>query len=121
MIIKLDENLPPVLAVHLQHLGHDVDTVEDEGLSGSDDETLWRAVQAAKRFFVTQDLRFSDARKYAAGSHFGILVLRIGGLKMVEIVGRVSEIFQGYDVERWDRCLIVATEWKVRVTRPDTP
>ena len=73
MKIKLDENLPDLAAAELRNLGHDVDTVADEGLCGSQDEVLWRAIQVAQRFLITQDLDFSDARKYPAGSHSGIL------------------------------------------------
>jgi hypothetical protein len=38
MRIKLDENLPGLLAIRLGDLGHEVDTVADDGLVGSDDE-----------------------------------------------------------------------------------
>lgn len=119
MKIKLDENLPPVLATELRGLGHEVDTVADEGLLGSEDEFLWPAVQAGQRFLITQDLDFSDARKYRAGIHFGILVLRLGDLKMIEIIDRVKAIFEAETVEQWASCCVIATEWKVRVTRPD--
>lgn len=121
MKIKIDENLPSRLASHLKDLGHETDTVPDEGLTGSHDEVLWREVQAAERFFITQDLRFSDARRYPAGSHFGVLVLRFGDLKMAEIVRRVKEIFQIESVEQWARCCVIATEWKVRVSKPPVP
>lgn len=119
MKIKLDENLPYALAVELRNLGHDVDTVADEGLLGSEDAFLWRAIQVAERFLVTQDLDFSDARKYQSGTHFGILLLRFGDLKMIAIIDRVRTIFKTEHVEQWARCCVVATEWKVRVTRPD--
>jgi predicted nuclease of predicted toxin-antitoxin system len=36
--IKLDENLPATLAGILARLGHDADTVVDEGLKGEPDE-----------------------------------------------------------------------------------
>jgi predicted nuclease of predicted toxin-antitoxin system len=49
--IKLDENLPAGLAKDLQALGHDVDTVREEGLTGRPDQDLWVAARAAERFF----------------------------------------------------------------------
>jgi predicted nuclease of predicted toxin-antitoxin system len=118
MKIKIDENLPSVLATELKNVGHDVDTVRDEGLQGSGDEVLWAKVQSEGRFFVTQDKGFSDARKFPAGSHFGLLLLRMDDLRMQEIVNRVKDIFQTDSVESWLHCCVVATEWKVRVTRP---
>ena len=63
MKIKLDENLPTGLVHLLASLEHDVDTVQDEGMAGQDDTVVWRAAQDAGRFFITQDLDFSDARR----------------------------------------------------------
>ena len=61
--IKLDENLPTALVHLLTNLGHDVDTVPDEGVAGQDDTVVLRAAQDAGRFLITQDLDFSDARR----------------------------------------------------------
>ena len=40
MKIKLDENLPIRAAQRLRGLGHDVDTVLEEGLGGRSDGTI---------------------------------------------------------------------------------
>ena len=77
MTIKLDENLPVTLAARLRSLGHQADTVRDEGLCGRDDETVWQAAQREGRFLVTQDLDFSDVRRFSPGTHFGILLVRM--------------------------------------------
>jgi predicted nuclease of predicted toxin-antitoxin system len=73
--IKLDENLPAGLEPLLAALGHDVATVPAEGIGGEDDDVVWRAAPADGRFLVTQDLDFSDARKYAPGTHHGLLLV----------------------------------------------
>ncbi len=76
MKIKLDENMPlDSLEVHASQL--DVDTVISEGLQGSDDEIVFAAAQAEGRFLITQDLDFSDQRKFLPGAHAGILLLRL--------------------------------------------
>jgi predicted nuclease of predicted toxin-antitoxin system len=75
--IKLDENLPHQLVQLLTDLGHDVDTVPAEHLAGRDDDVVWATAQTAGRFLVTQDLDFSDARKYAPGTHQGLLLVPI--------------------------------------------
>jgi predicted nuclease of predicted toxin-antitoxin system len=69
--IKLDENMPARLAERLFAAGHDTDTVQHEGLSGQPDDNAWQAVQNAARFLITQDLDFSDLRKYQPGKHLG--------------------------------------------------
>lgn len=60
MRLKLDENLPKSLVTSLTALGHDVDTVVEEGLKGRSDDEVWEAAQNHERFLVTQDLDFSD-------------------------------------------------------------
>ena len=77
MRIKLDENLPAGLVPILTALGHEVDTVPAEGIGGKDDDIVWHASQADGRFLVTQDLDFSDVRKYAPGTHHGLLLVRL--------------------------------------------
>jgi len=53
MKIKLDENVPAVLANILDRLGHETDTVPGEGLAGSDDPKVWEAAQRTGRFLIT--------------------------------------------------------------------
>jgi predicted nuclease of predicted toxin-antitoxin system len=43
MKIKLDENLPTRLAPLLESIGHQVDTVAEEGLTGKPDAEVWAA------------------------------------------------------------------------------
>lgn len=118
MKIKLDENLPVELATTLKTLGHDVQTVHDEGLVGRTDSEIWRAAQTEKRFLVTQDLDFSDSRRFLPGTHSGILLIRLRSPSRRELVRRVGEILQSEDVGAWTGCFVVATERKVRIRPP---
>jgi hypothetical protein len=52
--------------VVLTGLGHDVDTVRTQQLTGRADPDVWSGAQAAQRFLITQDLDFSDMRRYRA-------------------------------------------------------
>lgn len=64
MRIKLDENIPFRVVTVLAELGHDVDTIVEEGLKGQDDDQIWPATRSAQRFLITRDLDFSDERRY---------------------------------------------------------
>ena len=77
MKIKLDENLPARLVPFLIKLGHQVDTVADEGLMGKPDTDVWHRVIQEDRFLITQDLDFSDTRQFQPGKHPGILLVRL--------------------------------------------
>ena len=96
--------------------GHDVHTVPDEGLSGRPDADIWRAACDEGRFLITQDLHFSDARRFAPGTHAGVLLLRLrepGAQALLAAVAAVAE-----ELSSWRTCFVVLTENKVRVKRP---
>jgi predicted nuclease of predicted toxin-antitoxin system len=74
--LKLDENLPDEARLTAASLGHDVDTVIDEGLGSAGDPDVLAAAMREQRFLVTLDRGFGDVRRYPAGSHPGIAVIR---------------------------------------------
>lgn len=118
MKIKLDENLPAALIVQLGRLGHDVDSVPQEGLAGFDDPRVWAAAQGEGRFLITQDLDFSDIRRFAPGTHHGLLLVRLKNPGWLAVGARVLQLFQTSDVSTWRRGFVIATELKVRIHRP---
>jgi predicted nuclease of predicted toxin-antitoxin system len=112
--IKLDENLPERLVSELQALGHDVDTVPSEHLAGRDDNEVWQAAQTVDRFLITQDLDFSDVRRFTPGTHAGLLLVRLTQPGRNALATRVAMLFATEHVDQWRGCLVVATEHKVR-------
>lgn len=118
MKIKIDENLPYRVAVMLNGIGHDAHTLHEELLAGSDDRQIWNVVQKESRFFITQDLGFSDLRRFAPGSHHGILLVRLRSPSSRYMVERIRQLFQNENIAGWYGCLIVATERKIRVQKP---
>ena len=117
MRIKLDENLPTRLVSVLAEMGHDVDTVPSEHIAGSNDAVVWQAAQAGHRFLVTQDLDFTDIRKYTPGTHHGLLLVRLPQPGRTALFERIAALFQIENVESWGGCLVIATPNKVRVRR----
>jgi predicted nuclease of predicted toxin-antitoxin system len=118
MKIKLDENLPVRLVQLLAELGHDTDSVPQEGLTGRPDSDIWKAAQTTKRFLITQDLDFSDVRCYAPGTHHGLLLVRLRAPGRDALARRVQAAFQTEPVESWKRAFIVITDHKLRIRRP---
>jgi predicted nuclease of predicted toxin-antitoxin system len=121
MRIKLDENIATSAAVRLAALGHDVHTVIEEGLVGRVDSEVWMAAQTEERFLITQDLDFSDERRFAAGSHAGVLLVRLPGVEQWRISDYLAAWLSTPDAGTWERCFVVATPNKVRVRRPLGP
>jgi len=94
MRIKLDENLPASLANSLEALGHSVDTVRAEGLVGRPDSDVRQAAQASARVLVTQDLDFSDIRKFRQGTHHSLVLIRLRLLGRLALVSRLLQVFR---------------------------
>jgi predicted nuclease of predicted toxin-antitoxin system len=117
MKIKLDENLPERLASRLEELGHDVDSVRSENLTGRADDEIWQTAQSVDRFLITQDLDFSDVRKYTPGTHAGVLLVRLAHPGRDALLARVSLLFATEPVEQWQGCVVVSTDHKVRIRR----
>lgn len=119
MNLKLDENLPASLVGVLSGIGHDVDTVAEEGITGADDDSVWAATQQAGRFLITQDLDFSDLRRFQPGTHKGVLLVRLRIPGADALAAAVEAAFRSEDVSSWSGCFVVLTEHKIRVRHPE--
>lgn len=117
MRIKLDENLPLELQSGLGSLGHDVHSVFDENLAGEPDDKIWHACTGEERFLITQDLDFSDLRKYPPGTHAGIMILRVNDDSRKNLIRVVLQAFQEQDTSAFERALVVVTDVKIRIRR----
>jgi len=118
MRLKLDENIPAKAAPYLRALGHDVDTVLEEGLGGQEDAAVWAAAQREGRFLVTQDLDFSDLRRFEPGTHHGLMLVRVPEAEQPILADHLLGWFSAEDCSSWNRAYVVATPHKLRVTRP---
>ena len=118
MKIKLDENLPAQLENSLSALGHDVQTVPEEGLAGHVDADIWSAANSEQRFLLTQDLDFSNVKAFVPGTHAGILLIRMRAPGRLALVKTVTRVFETENVESWSGCFVVLTERKLRIRRP---
>jgi predicted nuclease of predicted toxin-antitoxin system len=119
MKIKLDENMPLRLAQILSRYGHQTDTVPQEGLTGREDAEIWETAQQAGCFLITQDLDFSDIRRFTPGTHHGLLLVRLREPGRDALVRKVDEIYQTEAVASWQGCSVIVTERKIRVRRPE--
>jgi predicted nuclease of predicted toxin-antitoxin system len=115
--IKLDENIPIGIAADLSALGHDVQTVYDEKLVGKPDRVVWDAVCFEQRFFITQDMDFSDIRLYAPGTHPGILLVRLQKPGKNLIRSEIVRIFKNEAISSWQRAFVILSDAKIRVIK----
>lgn len=115
MKIKLDENLPEALVGQLAELGHEPDNVRLENLNGRSDPTVWQAAQTEGRFFITQDLDFSDIRQFAPGTHHGLMLVRLREPGRLALTAKIAEAFTLPEAQTWRGAFVLLTDHKLRV------
>lgn len=118
MKIKLDENMPAQLVGILGSLGHDVETVIQEGLAGHPDPDIWEQTQQEGRFLITQDLDFSDIKRFSPGNHHGLLLVRLRSPGRLSITRKIRKVFETENASNWQKCFVVVTDRKLRIQRP---
>jgi len=95
--VKLDENIPVSLVEALTLLGHDVHTVIGQGLTGRTGREIWKQCLLEDRLLITQDLDFSNSRKFEPGSHAGIVLVRFQNPARVALINLLSSIFRNHE------------------------
>lgn len=118
MKIKLDENMPSRLAGILESLGQNVETVIQEGLAGHPDSDIWKRTQQEGRFLITQDLDFSNVKRFRPGDHHGLLLVRLRSPGRLALTRKVTQLFETENTAAWKRCFVVVTDRKLRLHRP---
>ncbi len=112
---KLDEGLPRDAAEWLRRLGHDVQTVHDEHLSGAPDSVVAAAFRQEDRVLVTLDLDFADIRAYPPEEMPGIIVLRPAAESIRAILDLLEHASQALTIEPVTCRLWVVEPNRIRV------
>jgi predicted nuclease of predicted toxin-antitoxin system len=75
----VDQNIPPSVCefVRKRKPHWEVRHVTDVGLQGAADDTIFHWAQSDLSIVITFDEDFADARMYPAGSHAGVVRLRV--------------------------------------------
>lgn len=77
MKFKLDENFGKRTQQLFRMTGHDVQTVREEGLQGSPDQSIYDHCCGEQRCLVTLDLDFADVTRFSPNQTAGIAVIRV--------------------------------------------
>jgi hypothetical protein len=117
MLIKVDEDLPKAVTWMLRENGYEADTVLEQGMGGWKDDVLWNAVQVERRFLITADKGFADARNYPPGTHSGIPLLRTETDGIGPTVDLLKGLLKSYPLEALAGTITVATSRGIRIRR----
>jgi predicted nuclease of predicted toxin-antitoxin system len=115
--VKLDEGLSYRLKPALQEMGHDVDTVVDEGLKSEVDIVLADVARRNNRMLFTLDRGLGDVRQYVPGEHPGIIVFRLNASGPGAVSRFVEEFVRVQPLDELTGCLVIVEPGKLRIIR----
>jgi predicted nuclease of predicted toxin-antitoxin system len=78
MIVVVDQQLPPALALWLADRGHAAAHVESLGLSAADDAAIWAYVESVGGALITKDRDFAERHQVQRALQAHVVWLRIG-------------------------------------------
>ncbi len=104
MKFKLDENLGRRGATQLSSHGHDVSTVEAQGLCSSSDADLIEVCRQEGRALLSLDLDFANPLRFPPRNYAGIVVLRLppraGSLEIEQALETLAAALGDQDLAR---------------------
>ena len=116
MKIKLDENLGTLGRDVLIDGGHDVMTIEQQGLSGANDTAVYQVVRDEGRVLVTLDHDFGQTLRFPPEATAGIAILECSGrLSPTMILARVRELAMVLAYQPIDGALWIVEPGRVRI------
>ncbi len=115
--LKLDEDLPNDLLQLFQSRNLDVTSVRSQGWVGKPDHQLFNDIQPEGRWLLTADKGFSDIRRYAPGSHNGIVLFRPDRESRAAYIQLATYLLDTIDLSANAGALIVVNIRGIRIVR----
>jgi predicted nuclease of predicted toxin-antitoxin system len=115
--IKVDEDLPEDLVDLLRGRGLDAISVRTQGWSGRPDDQVLADIQGEGRWLLTADKGFSDVRRYAPGSHHGIVLFRAERESRSAYLALAEALLAAVDLATVPGALVVVSHRGTRIVR----
>ncbi len=120
MKIKLDENIGRRGLDLLKAAGHDVMTVRDQNLLGTNDENLFNVCAGEDRVLITLDHDFGQILRFPSGHGPGVVILEPGPrVTPGALLARIRDFLTLAAITTPSRSLWIIEPGRVRVRSPD--
>ncbi len=117
--ILLDENIPPEIAKDLsrKRLDWTVRHVRDIGLRGASDKAVFAWARENNAIVITFDEDFADARMFPAGTHAGVIRLRVWPTTVEAAQAGLDRLLDSIEDSTLIGGLVIIDRVRVRVRR----
>jgi predicted nuclease of predicted toxin-antitoxin system len=117
--VVLDENIPPAVVNYLLRKRPDwtIRHVREIGLRGASDKAVFDWAQKNKSIVITFDEDFADARMFPAGTHAGVIRLRVWPTTVEATEAGLDRLLNTTEDSTLVGSLIVVDRARVRVRR----
>ncbi len=117
---KLDENFSPSLTLLFQQTGYNAESVLEEELSGSPDESIYHVCLKERRCLVTLDLDFANILRFPAENTPGIIVVRPNRPITLGIMSdMILLLLKALNENDPTNCLWILEPHQLRIRKPD--
>jgi predicted nuclease of predicted toxin-antitoxin system len=119
LAVLLDENIPPPIANYLSLKRPDwtVRHVRDIGLRGASDKAVFDWAQKNRSIVITFDEDFADARMFPAGTHAGVIRLRVWPTTVEAAEAGLDRLLNTTEDSTLIGSLVIIDRARVRVRR----
>lgn len=103
----VDENIFPKITTYLRNKGHDVKSLQEEGVIKSVDDKIILMAKEEDRAVVTFDKHFGNILKYPPSKTAGIIHIRIHPPLLEYILPAFDNLFNHYTFSSFNGKLII--------------
>lgn len=115
MKLKIDENLPKEMCAAFRQSGFDATTVDEEDMTGADDQAIHAVCQRERRVFVTLDLGFANIQSYPPAGSAGVVVLRLKEQSRATALAVIRPLIALLAEERIEGRLWIVDHHRIRI------
>ena len=115
MRFLVDENIFSAITSYLRSLGHDVKSIQEEGLFKISDAKIMQMAKDENRTIITFDKHFGNVLKYPPSDTAGIIHIRIHPPLLEDVLAAINNLLKKYELSTFRGKLIVLSKNGYRI------
>jgi len=111
-----DENVARLVIRHLRDIGHDVVSIVEVGLAGTDDDDIIAMGLRERSIIITHDKDFGHVLRYPLKEHSGVILVRLRYPTPQNTWNAVQRVLETVPEEKMRGRVVVVEEARTRLS-----